>query len=90
MAGTIARKAIDHLKSKEFRDYLMRCVFCFRLNPERCLSMHANGGVTLAGVLTAGYFFFPHCHTICLTCKACILILNHILVVVVVFFCNLS
>lgn len=27
MAGTIARKAIDHLKSKEFRDYLMRCVF---------------------------------------------------------------
>uniref|UniRef100_A0A674NHQ5 Mitochondrial pyruvate carrier n=2 Tax=Takifugu TaxID=31032 RepID=A0A674NHQ5_TAKRU len=24
MAGTIARKAIDHLKSKEFRDYLMR------------------------------------------------------------------
>uniref|UniRef100_A0A3Q2Y0Y0 Mitochondrial pyruvate carrier n=1 Tax=Hippocampus comes TaxID=109280 RepID=A0A3Q2Y0Y0_HIPCM len=27
MAGTIARKAIDHLKSKEFRDYLMRCHF---------------------------------------------------------------
>ncbi|KAA8595527.1 hypothetical protein FQN60_010818 [Etheostoma spectabile] len=24
MAGTIARKAIDHLKSKDFRDYLMR------------------------------------------------------------------
>uniref|UniRef100_A0A669CAP4 Mitochondrial pyruvate carrier n=1 Tax=Oreochromis niloticus TaxID=8128 RepID=A0A669CAP4_ORENI len=23
MAGTIARKAIDHLKSKEFREYLM-------------------------------------------------------------------
>ncbi|XP_054627265.1 mitochondrial pyruvate carrier 1 [Dunckerocampus dactyliophorus] len=27
MAGTIARKAIDHLKSKEFRDYLMRYHF---------------------------------------------------------------
>ncbi|XP_050933666.1 mitochondrial pyruvate carrier 1 [Lates calcarifer] len=27
MAGTIARKAIDHLKSKEFRDYLMRFHF---------------------------------------------------------------
>uniref|UniRef100_A0A8C7ILT5 Mitochondrial pyruvate carrier n=1 Tax=Oncorhynchus kisutch TaxID=8019 RepID=A0A8C7ILT5_ONCKI len=24
MAGTLARKAVDHLKSKEFREYLMR------------------------------------------------------------------
>lgn len=24
MAGTLARRAIDHLKSKEFREYLMR------------------------------------------------------------------
>ncbi|CAL9701740.1 unnamed protein product [Knipowitschia caucasica] len=27
MAGTIARKAMDHLKSKEFRDYLMSTHF---------------------------------------------------------------
>ncbi|XP_032377222.1 mitochondrial pyruvate carrier 1 isoform X2 [Etheostoma spectabile] len=27
MAGTIARKAIDHLKSKDFRDYLMSTHF---------------------------------------------------------------
>uniref|UniRef100_A0A3Q3M3X6 Mitochondrial pyruvate carrier n=1 Tax=Mastacembelus armatus TaxID=205130 RepID=A0A3Q3M3X6_9TELE len=27
MAGTIARKAIEHVKSKEFRDYLMRYHF---------------------------------------------------------------
>ncbi|KAI9542680.1 mitochondrial pyruvate carrier 1 [Pseudochaenichthys georgianus] len=27
MAGVIARKAIDHLKSKEFREYLMRYHF---------------------------------------------------------------
>ncbi|KAM9409643.1 mitochondrial pyruvate carrier 1 [Pholidichthys leucotaenia] len=27
MAGTLVRKAVDHLKSKEFRDYLMRCHF---------------------------------------------------------------
>ncbi|XP_071760962.1 mitochondrial pyruvate carrier 1 [Centroberyx gerrardi] len=27
MAGVIARKAIDHLKSKEFRDYLMSTHF---------------------------------------------------------------
>ncbi|XP_074523402.1 mitochondrial pyruvate carrier 1 [Halichoeres trimaculatus] len=27
MAGAIARKAIDHLKSKEFRDYLMSTHF---------------------------------------------------------------
>merc|ERR1712168_285577 len=27
MAGTLARKAIDHLKSKEFRDYLMSTHF---------------------------------------------------------------
>lgn len=32
MAGTIARKAIDHLKSKEFREYLMRCVLYLVLN----------------------------------------------------------
>ncbi|XP_051946095.1 mitochondrial pyruvate carrier 1 [Xyrauchen texanus] len=27
MAGTLARKAVDHLRSKEFRDYLMRSHF---------------------------------------------------------------
>jgi len=27
MAGTLARKAIDHLKSKDFRDYLMSTHF---------------------------------------------------------------
>ncbi|KAM4596285.1 mitochondrial pyruvate carrier 1 [Fundulus diaphanus] len=27
MAGTVARKAFDHLKSKDFRDYLMRFHF---------------------------------------------------------------
>nr|ACI66924.1 Brain protein 44-like protein [Salmo salar]ADM16095.1 Brain protein 44-like protein [Salmo salar] len=27
MAGTLARKAVDHLKSKEFRDYLMSTHF---------------------------------------------------------------
>ncbi|XP_067447676.1 mitochondrial pyruvate carrier 1 [Thunnus thynnus] len=27
MAGTVARKAVDYLKSKEFRDYLTRCHF---------------------------------------------------------------
>jgi len=26
MAGTVARKAVDHLRSKEFREYLMRSV----------------------------------------------------------------
>lgn len=26
MAGTLARKAVDHLRSKEFREYLMRSV----------------------------------------------------------------
>lgn len=42
MAGTIARKAIDHLKSKDFRDYLMRCVFCPKFNPEHFLSIYAK------------------------------------------------
>ncbi|XP_067278038.1 mitochondrial pyruvate carrier 1 [Pseudorasbora parva] len=27
MAGTLARKAVDHLRSKEFREYLMRSHF---------------------------------------------------------------
>ena len=26
MAGAVARKAVDYMKSKEFRDYLTRCV----------------------------------------------------------------
>ncbi|KAK2854155.1 hypothetical protein Q5P01_006816 [Channa striata] len=48
MAGTLARKAIDHLKSKEFREYLMRyevkaascCVLAFstRANDVSCWS----------------------------------------------------
>lgn len=34
MAGTLARKAVDHLRSKEFREYLMRSVTVFLMNAE--------------------------------------------------------
>uniref|UniRef100_A0A8C5N9Y8 Mitochondrial pyruvate carrier n=1 Tax=Gouania willdenowi TaxID=441366 RepID=A0A8C5N9Y8_GOUWI len=44
MAGTIARKAIDHLKSKDFRDYLMRYEFDHFWGPV------ANWGLPIAAI----------------------------------------
>ncbi|KPP77085.1 hypothetical protein Z043_103520 [Scleropages formosus] len=51
MAGTLARKAVDHLKSKEFRDYLMSMYFpLFFSKLKHFWGPVANWGLPIAAI----------------------------------------
>uniref|UniRef100_A0A665URT6 Mitochondrial pyruvate carrier n=1 Tax=Echeneis naucrates TaxID=173247 RepID=A0A665URT6_ECHNA len=51
MAGTIARRAIDHLKSKEFRDYLTSNKYSlYQLCAQHFWGPVANWGLPIAAI----------------------------------------
>eukprot|EP00064_Thunnus_orientalis_P004865 superscaffoldBa00000459_g4878 len=50
MAGTVARKAVDYLKSKEFRDYLTSTVSPYLIYLSHFWGPVANWGLPIAAI----------------------------------------